>query len=39
MLESQYFLDVQLVVTSTAALGDFVDEDCYLGDWGSHPIE
>jgi hypothetical protein len=39
MLESQNFLDVQLVFTSTAVLGDFVDEDCDLGDWAIHPVE
>jgi len=39
MLESQNFLDVQLVYASTAILGDPVDEDCDLWDWRIHPIE
>jgi len=39
MPESQNFLDVQLVFTSTAVLRDSVDEDCDFGDWAIHPIE
>jgi hypothetical protein len=38
MLESQNFLDVQLVLTSAVVRRDFVDENCDLGDWRVHPI-
>ena len=39
MLESQNFLDVQLVFTSTAVLRDSVDQHCDFRYWRIHPVE